>query len=29
VNVRYDPDDKTHVVLTDDVTTLLSYRVKS
>jgi hypothetical protein len=29
VNVRYDPDDKARVVLTDDITTLLSHRVKS
>jgi hypothetical protein len=29
VNVRYDPNDKTRVVLVDDVQTLLNYRVKS
>jgi hypothetical protein len=28
VNVRYDPNDRKHVVLVDDVQTLLNYRLK-
>ena len=28
VNVRYDPEDKTRVVLVDDFQTLLNYRLK-
>lgn len=29
VNVRYDPQDRSRVLLVDDVNTLLSYRVKA
>lgn len=28
VNIKYDPNDKSHVVLIDDANTLLSYRVQ-